>query len=573
MEPLVPASGLSLLVLRCFFIMSAVMREQLGKLIACRKSLEDSIMAMQGNVTVVRTMQRSLRELEAEIAALKKHISDRTPPPPPGEPMFEEAPPPAGPPVKANVQYYRGGPVSTDRPVIAKVYASGASGSGSAAAAAADVGTVTFDGAAGCVRGEAEPTSWHCDDCGGSFLQRSVLAYLSPDNSFKKHTDHSVDDALKAARGAGPRAWTNEFKASAGALRLVCISCCERLHSKVYVNTVTKRPTSEWTRHRKGSQNMDIHPTKAEFVMKMQDQVLKAKSKEPPKISAAEVYKQLRESSDLRLGRDWVTDLGEIASLHYGCAGCKRYPLKSNSWYKAIKCTITDIVPNMTTGGEQTGYWLCCGCLKRWTWRDGTDQRLFVVGTAESIRGGDYFYMFIGKDVTSAHEAKLNYIKTCRMLTHLNGRPCTTANILQCIAEMSEQSEAKLTRGIRELVNVRSADTKDLGHTLYCEHPSLSFAESGMHYRAIDLNLCKTSIETFTADGLGKFLDVLASCLDVDVTMPVEPAMKKARSEIMYSPAFADARTRLNRICNQVVAPAKPLSAAAAEDSDDLETV
>jgi hypothetical protein len=68
----------------------------------------------------------------------------------------------------------------------------------------------------------------------------------------------------------------------------------------------------------------------------------------------------------------------------------------------------------------------------------------------------------------------------------------------------------------------------------------------------------RTDVPTFADDDLSEFLDTIASFMSVDLLSPIglAPAQKLAQRSILSSPAFLTSRTRMLRICEQVVPPA-----------------
>ncbi len=494
-----------------------------------------------------------LDDLEARrsnlVDAIKRSLIGAPPPPPPGPPGCkydtEETVP--GPPVKkANVTYYRGAPVETDRPpavqtfipagaapctppyppagfkptseyfgkcidaaayVIASDTGNGASSgpacvvpvpiessddemgervgstNGASGSGGAPPSAVTFDGAASAAQ-EVEKASWCCADCEFATTSISRVAYLLPDNSFVKHVDKKVHDAMSVARGGELSKWKNGFE-NLSASRLVCIGCCERLHSKQYRNKETGKPTSEWDRLRKASMLMNLNKSRAGFVLRETDAIMQQKSKGTA-VNSADLYDKLAKSEALKRGRDWVTDMGPLAVLLYGCP-CGRYPTKNGCWYKCIK-NGTIMIEGMTSNGDGTGgFWMCAVCKLRWNWTYG-HLRLFVIGTVQSIQEGRYWFRHVGNNVDSAAEAKILYIKGIRMLQELGGRPVTVENILDCIEALNNAAEVKLLRGVKEICTVRSADVTDRGVQIYNEHPALSIPASGRWFKAIDLS-------------------------------------------------------------------------------------
>ena len=320
--------------------------------------------------------------------------------------------------------------------------------------------------------------------------------------------------------------------------------------------------------------------TKVDFVMNMQSAALKEIGDAAPSHTAKDIYDMLRANKYSALARDWVTDLGPFACLLYGCRKCRRHPARSNSWLKAIRNKV-ELAPGLTDTGDDKGFWLCAACLDKWCWATGGTERLFVVGSKQSIAVGEYFYMMIGDETASEHENTFNYIKSCTTLTELHGTTVTTAALLKVISDMNDRIEQRLSKGVREMVTVRSLGLDECPYDdwkgwmehvrLYCENDVLSMAVTGTHFKAIDLNMCREPVGRFTSSGLSSFLDVLAGCLNVDSTVPVEPALRRTRWTLMESRGFKEARGRLLAIAGHVIAPERCLSGACA--AEELEEV
>ena len=426
----------------------------------------------------------------------------------------------------------------------------GASGSVGGGSRAPQVKRMLFDGAAAAAREVTRP-QWRCADCEFCTSKVSEVAYLTNrDNTFVKYVDKNLDDAMKEAHGGAAAAWKNKYE-DFTSTRLVCFSCCEKLHKKSYRqpdgHEKAGKLTPEWDRLRKQSFQMNVNKTKTGFILKQTDKIAQDRG-QVREVSAAELYDKLVKHDGLKRSRDWVTDMGPLAVLLYGCP-CGCYPMKNGCWYKCVKWGTT-MEEGMTNNGEGTGaYWVCAVCGLRWFWKYG-HLRLFVVGTRESIMEGRYWFRHVGHNVDTNAEAKILYIKGIRMLQELDGRRVTTNNILDCIESLNAKVDEKLCAGVREVAIVRSKDVSDQ-YQVYCDTSTLSMPGPGKYFKAIDLR-DEEPTEAFSAEQLHQFLDTLCGCLNVS-DVPTEPAMKAVRSSILQSPHFQDARARLQAIVSHVV--------------------
>jgi hypothetical protein len=284
--------------------------------------------------------------------------------------------------------------------------ANGAPGSGGGHSFKPQVKRTLFEGAASAAHDLVKP-QWRCADCNCCTSKISEMAYLNMDNTFVKYVDKKMDDALKQAHGKEAGPWANKYQ-NLTTTRLVCVWCCEKLHQKMYHHPggheKAGKLTPEWDRLRKQSFQMNINKTKCGFVLKQTDKIAQERG-EVREVSAVELYEKLCKHENLKLSRDWVTDMGPLAVMLYGCP-CGCYPLKNGAWYKCVKWG-TEMVEGMTDNGEGSGaYWVCAVCGLRWNWTYG-HLRLFIVGTRQSIMEGRYWFRHVGDNVDSRLNVKI----------------------------------------------------------------------------------------------------------------------------------------------------------------------
>ena len=181
---------------------------------------------------------------------------------------------------------------------------------------------------------------------------------------------------------------------------------------------------------------------------------------------------------------------------------------------------------------------------------------MLVIGTEDMILSGDYYFAYVTK-VSSLCENKINLLKSLTMLQMLGSRIITPQVICRVIDEVNMMTDKKLCKGVKEVKTRVSGDVSQFDCQLYCERKSLSLPKPGIAFKVIDMK-DRTDVPTFADDDLSEFLDTIASFMNVDMVSPIglAPAQKLAQRSILSSPAFLTSRTRMLRICEQVVPPA-----------------
>ena len=283
-----------------------------------------------------------------------------------------------------------------------------------ASSSSADVGTSTshFHGAS--MASQRVDKAHTCKMCGTAFVFYSHLAYIHEDTrNFADHSDTTLTRAINRSEGRGFR----NLAEQQSTVVLACWSCCGTFHNKQYgiVSTADNKVklSSEWKNKSKATKRCGISSAKLKKVMS----VLEEKQQRSGKIctvSVSQAYKDLTNNENLQKATDWTYRFSDDISILYGCAKCRVYPLRSNSWWR---CTPT---PDEEGKTAHNGHWRCCNCVERWSWKKGGISRLFVFERDEF----DVYVAFIG-ETSTATEAKINFLKTCRILGHIDGNPIT----------------------------------------------------------------------------------------------------------------------------------------------------
>ena len=178
-----------------------------------------------------------------------------------------------------------------------------------------------------------------------------------------------------------------------------------------------------------------------------------------------------------------------------------------------------------------------------------------AIGTEHMILSGEYYFAYVATRNPRC-ENKINLLKSLTMLQVLGSRAITPQIICRVIDEVNTMTEKKLCKGVRELTTRVSGDVH---RYLYCEHKSLSLPKPGIAFKTIDLK-GRADVPTFDDDELPEFLDTLASFMNVDLLSPASlaPAQRLAQRNILTSPTYLRARTRLQAICGQIDPPDPP---------------
>ena len=89
---------------------------------------------------------------------------------------------------------------------------------------------------------------------------------------------------------------------------------------------------------------------------------------------------------------------------------------------------VSNVAEDMTKAGASQGHWRCACCFKKWTWANGGNIRLLILGET-TVGGGftNYQYAFLGA-VDTQTQNKINFLKGAKLLMALGGRPLTLEN-------------------------------------------------------------------------------------------------------------------------------------------------
>ena len=178
-----------------------------------------------------------------------------------------------------------------------------------------------------------------------------------------------------------------------------------------------------------------------------------------------------------------------------------------------------------------------------------------VIGAEHMILSGEYYFAYVASRNPRC-ENKINLLKCLAMLQVFGSRAITPQIICTVIDEVNAMTEKKLCKGVRELTTRVSGDVSAFDCQPYCEHKSLSLPKPGIAFKIMDVK-GRTDVPTFSGDELSEFLDTLASFMNVDLLSPASlaPAQRLAQRNILTSPTYLRARTRLQAICGQIDPP------------------
>jgi hypothetical protein len=274
-------------------------------------------------------------------------------------------------------------------------------------------------------------------------------------------------------------------------------------------------------------------PSKLRRVLGALEQKAADSSGEPPMY--AETCAILAQQQAARRSTDWICEFGPDMFILYGCVQCGLYPLRSSSWYRQVK----KVQPGQTDEG---GYWRCANCLKKWKWSDSGKLRLIVIGDGEADT--ETFLAMIG-NANDEQEAQINFLKGCKMLTQLGGRPVTKEMLLTVIWEMNERANGRLGK-LASVVRFTSRlpDNTD-GFALYCEDARLSMRNPGTERLAIDLGRVGDCPSNLSSGDLSMVIEAAAAFLDFENAKPATKPDKKALTYFSHNDRVRDMRHRL----------------------------
>jgi hypothetical protein len=248
---------------------------------------------------------------------------------------------------------------------------------------------------------------------------------------------------------------------------------------------------------------------------------------------------------------DWVTPIDVCTWLIYGCPDdkCLLYPTASNCWYRIAKTKAVNRAGS--TSGEEWGHWKCAACLERWRHTQGAPRRLLVLGTPKKPQGFVKYDLVTIGEIPQRVENKILLLKCANALNEFKGMPLTKESLLQMIQRFNDQTTAKFKAGIKEIVEVESAQVNgrlDYENHLYCEDTRLSLRGPGHRFYAIDLKKRREALNEIDLEELDAILNILASGLDMEANFKRDPgpAAKAERWAIYDSDVYKEA-LRLRR--------------------------
>jgi len=245
--------------------------------------------------------------------------------------------------------------------------------------------------------------------------------------------------------------------------------------------------------------------------------------------------------------------LGSWLFLFYGCPYCFLFPLMSNCWYRFQRLVKQETV-GMTMAGDDDGHWRCASCVKKWSWAAGGAHRLVVFGDWNEPRQvfENYQIAFIGEQ-SEVQNNKINWLKGCKAVETLAGRPITRESVLQMIETLNLETNRRLAQGgIQEVIRQTAEDPKSALEEANCrlvmEDERLSLRGPGCQFYAINPKLRDISVAAITAQELDALLDAAAAGLDVEKGPVATSNQRRIQGEVVSSPGFIRGRQLLSNL-------------------------
>ncbi len=384
---------------------------------------------------------------------------------------------------------------------------------------------------------------WTCQDCGNTFAVISMLAYLKQNNeaavllSDKKLVEQTMQVQHGYSAALEPTSVTDNA-------RLVCVYCCEKYHNKTYLSSAGK-PTSAFAAIRKRSSGCHKQcPSAVNWMLNLHDKKIQHHTGYKPEIASKDIYNTLEKWNSLAKDSFAGTLCDGLLSVKVGCRPCLHYPLSSTGFYR-------DSAAHPETGISPSDWfsWVCAKCGERNLWANGA-YRLLTIGSTESIAEGKYLFAYVQEKVSRNNENLMNFMKTCSLRSHIDGKPLSHWMILQAISEMNNAQDERLCAG--EVVTFTAKPIPKDNWQLHCEHAALSTGCENK-YKAIDVSLVDQEIPILSDELLTKNLDFAAAALDIDMNAHVTPAMTISRTALTARDSYQRACHRLRAICNHVM--------------------
>jgi hypothetical protein len=312
------------------------------------------------------------------------------------------------------------------------------------------------------------------------------------------------------------------------------------------------KATTRFRKASKATRGTPVSDSRAEFICTLAGK--KAESRQETRsVRTLAVYQALSASATLTAGLDWVSMLGSWLFLFYGCPYCLLFPLMSNCWYRFQRLVKQETV-GMTMAGDDDGHWRCASCVKRWSWAAGGAYRLLVFGNWNQAtqRFDNYQMAFIGQQ-SDAQNNKINWLKGCKAVETLAGRPITRESVLQMIETLNQETNRRLTQGgIQELTRKAAQDPSsaltEANCRLYMEDERLSLRGPGFQFNAINPKLCTTPVTAISPEELDDLLDGAAAGLNVEEGPSTNANQKAIKRQVMDSPGFRRGRQLLSNL-------------------------
>ena len=386
---------------------------------------------------------------------------------------------------------------------------------------------------------------WTCEDCGNTFAVVSMFAYLKRNNeaAVLPSNNKLVKQTMQVQHGYSA---TLEKHSVTDNARLVCVYCCEKYHNTTYLSPAGK-PTSAFAAMRKRSSGCHKQcPSAVKWMLNLHDKKIQHDTGYKPDIPSKDIYNTF-ETWD-SLGKDVFADTlcDGLLSVKYGCRPCLHYPLSSTGFYRCVSSTH----PAETGISKTDWFWVCANCGEINVWGEDGAYRLLTIGSTESIAEGKYLFAYVQEKVSRSNENLMNFMKTCSLRSHIDGKPLSHWMILQAISEMNSAQDKRMCAG--EVVTFTAKPIPKGYWQLHCESEKLSTG-CGNKYKAIDVSLVDQGIPILSDEWLTKILDFAAAALDIDMNAHVTPAMTISRTALMARDSYQKACHRLRAICNHVM--------------------
>jgi hypothetical protein len=130
------------------------------------------------------------------------------------------------------------------------------------------------------IRSQERLKFWQCEYCQESYAERSLVAYLKPDNSWAFMDDKKYFDAIAKFLDDKDPTWVNQFL-KREENRQACLFCCEKMRGEVYFNHDRKRPVPRFAKLRKRTQGF-VSNSSREYMLAATE----ARAPSPPSTTA-----------------------------------------------------------------------------------------------------------------------------------------------------------------------------------------------------------------------------------------------------------------------------------------------